>query len=287
MEFLSRQDFAGLGQLRKLDLSYNRLRSIEDGSLGSLQSLQEIDLSGNDWSCDCYMRPLKEFLDNNPYHKGQREQLVCGGDEMAGEMIDFIHDDKMKCPDVGFNVTLDNEQGQAAATVWWNQPATFAPPFVQWRLKLSIFTSDGKSLLFRVRKQSVNITSNVELEDVREVNVYTPLEHTLTGLHFDVKYRVCLYNGYYWLQSDSTYCKDFIIPSTPGPLNDVTQYAVAEEADDLETIIGLLTGALIVILSLIIVAVLFWRSNRFANNKDHQPQGNNHYYFTNPVLSPA
>jgi predicted membrane protein len=66
----------------------------------------------------------------------------------------------------------------------------------------------------------------------------------------------------------------------------VTQYAVAEEADDLETIIGLLTGALIVILSLIIVAVLFWRSNRFANNKDHQPQGNNHYYFTNPVLSP-
>ena len=129
---------------------------------------------------------------------------------------------------------------------------------------------------------------NVELEDVREVNVYTPLEHTLTGLHFDVKYRVCLYNGYYWLQSDSTYCKDFTIPSTPGPLNDVTQYAVAEEADDLETIIGLLTGALIVILSLIIVSVLFWRSNRFANNKDHQPQGNNHYYFEhNPVLSPS
>lgn len=141
MEFLSRQDFTGLGQLRKLDLSYNRLRSIEDGSLGSLQSLQEIDLSGNDWSCDCYMRPLKEFLDNNPYHKGQREQLVCGGDEMSGEMIDFIHDDKMKCPNVGFNITIDSEQ--STATVRWNQPSTFAPPFVQWRLKLSIFTSNG------------------------------------------------------------------------------------------------------------------------------------------------
>ena len=145
MEFLSRQDFTGLSQLRKLDLSYNRLRSIEDGSLGSLQSLQEIDLSGNDWSCDCYMRPLKEFLDNNPYHKGQREDLVCGGDQMAGELIDFIPDDKMKCPNVGFNITLDAET--ASATVWWNQPATFSPPFVQWRLKLSILTSNGEWIL--------------------------------------------------------------------------------------------------------------------------------------------
>ena len=120
------------------------------------------------------------------------------------------------------------------------------------------------------------IKFNLELEDVRELPVYTPLEHTLSGLHHDVKYRVCLYNGYYWLQSDNSYCKDFTIPSV-NPLNDVTQYAVAEESDDLETIIGLLTGALIVILTLIIVAVLFWRSNRFSNNKDHQPQGNNHF----------
>ena len=56
----------------------------------------------------------------------------------------------------------------------------------------------------------------------------------------------------------------------------MTQYAVAEESDDLETIIGLLTGALIVILTLIIVAVMFWRSNRFSTNKNHtiQPPGN-------------
>ena len=82
--------------------------------------------------------------------------------------------------------------------------------------------------------QSITVLS--ELEDVREINVYTPLEHTLTGLHYDVKYRVCLYNGYYWLQSDSSYCKEFTLPSAV-PLNDVTQYAVAEESDDLETII--------------------------------------------------
>ena len=88
------------------------------------------------------MRPLKDFLDNNPYHKGQREELVCGGDKLAGERIDFIQKDKMKCPDVGFNVTVNAEE--SAATVWWTPPTNFAPPFANWRLKLSSFSASSK-----------------------------------------------------------------------------------------------------------------------------------------------
>ena len=145
MVYLTRHDFAGLSSLRTLDLSYNRLRAIEDGSLESLQSLQEIDLSGNNWSCDCYSKPLKDFLDNFPYHKGMREDLVCGGTKSSGQNMDRLNSDRMTCDDIKFNITnIDSEK--ATATVAWDQP-DLAPPFVQFRLRFSRVTLNGKSLI--------------------------------------------------------------------------------------------------------------------------------------------
>lgn len=81
-------------------------------------------------------------------------------------------------------------------------------------------------------------------------------------------YRVCISNSYLWEQSDYfESCKDF------EPLSAISRSEKVEKSEsgaNVETLIGLLTGALIVILSLIIVAVLFWKSNKFSNDKMHE-----------------
>ena len=116
------------------------------------------------------------------------------------------------------------------------------------------------------------------------MDVYSPLEQRLSGLHHGQIYRVCLYNSYYWeqteYQGEANLCQEFQLPSTLSStakgIDEAAEKILISETDELETIIGLLTGALIVILLLIVVAVLFWRSNRFANNKGHTlPQQGN------------
>ena len=121
---------------------------------------------------------------------------------------------------------------------------------------------------------------------MKEVEVATPAEVNFDELVEGVTYRVCLYNGYYWEQDNSSFCKEFTlgtsIATDRGTVpnqgtstgTDATgevyeEVVVTTDGNNLETIIGLLTGALIVILSLIIVAVLFWRSNKFSNTKGH------------------
>lgn len=142
MVFLSRHDFTGLTSLRHLELSYNRLRSMEAGSLESLKQLQSIDLSGNVWSCDCYLRPLKEFLELHPFHTGQRDKLVCGGSRLSGKEIDFLQGSEMTCDQVNF--TLHPIPADNSVTIYWEQDPDFAPPFVQFKLRLGRLDHEGK-----------------------------------------------------------------------------------------------------------------------------------------------
>ena len=145
MVFLSRHDFAGLSNLRNLELSYNRLQGMEAGSLESLTALQSIDLSGNNWQCDCYLRPLKQFLESHALHKGQRDKLLCGGQKLNGKEIDLLQVDEMACDDVKFEMVPLKEE--KAVTVFWEQPADFIPPFVQFKLKISRVTDTGKIII--------------------------------------------------------------------------------------------------------------------------------------------
>ena len=104
------------------------------------------------------------------------------------------------------------------------------------------------------------------------MTVVSPLEHRLRDLRAGETYRVCLYNEYYLgMDYEQNFCKEFELISNEADSNIAEVYeevVIPAQNDDLETIIGLLTGALIVILSLIIVAVLFWRSNRYSNDKN-------------------
>ena len=105
------------------------------------------------------------------------------------------------------------------------------------------------------------------------MTVVSPLEHRLRDLRAGETYRICLYNEYYLgMDYEKNFCKEFELISNDQADSNIAEVyeevVIPAQNDDLETIIGLLTGALIVILSLIIVAVLFWRSNRYSNDKN-------------------
>ena len=70
LEYIRKDEFPN--NLRLIDVSYNHLRAIEDGTLEGLGNLDRIDLSGNNWNCDCYLKSLKLFLNDNPVHRGIR-----------------------------------------------------------------------------------------------------------------------------------------------------------------------------------------------------------------------
>lgn len=54
--------FQSLQSLRSLDLSVNSLQSIPDNVVRTFRHLQELSLYGNQWHCDCHIRPLWSWL---------------------------------------------------------------------------------------------------------------------------------------------------------------------------------------------------------------------------------
>ena len=134
------------------------------------------------------------------------------------------------------------------------------------RIKISIYH------VAPIKLPEQKLNTNLGVEDIKEMTVVSPLEHRLRDLRAGETYRVCLYNEYYLgMDYEQNFCKEFELISNEADSNIAEVYeevVIPAQNDDLETIIGLLTGALIVILSLIIVAVLFWRSNRYSNDKN-------------------
>ncbi|XP_075040207.1 platelet glycoprotein IX [Mixophyes fleayi] len=50
----------------KLYLQHNLMTSVPPGAFDHLGSLQEVDVSGNPWDCDCNILYLKNWLDSQP-----------------------------------------------------------------------------------------------------------------------------------------------------------------------------------------------------------------------------
>ena len=98
-----------------------------------------------------------------------------------------------------------------------------------------------------------------------------PITYTIAAaLESNVLYEVCLYNSY-------LYRSTFDVPPsacrqirTSDALDADSIVATAnQKAGNMETIIGLVTGALIVVLTLAIVTLLCWRK-RFPMEKKYQ-----------------
>jgi len=129
------------------------------------------------------------------------------------------------------------------------------------------------NLAYFFPRQFLNIIFLGEIGVLKEVPVNSPLEEMALQIEdldsFD-KYRVCIYNAYFWEQSNvDDSCVEFETTRSATSRSAAVDMDGNNNGGNLETLIGLMTGALVVILSLIIVAVLFWKSNRFSTGKMH------------------
>lgn len=243
IEFIRSDEFETLTQLRNIDLAYNRLRAIEHGTLDRLVSLDRIDLSGNNWNCDCNLKSLKIFLNNNGVHRGVREPVMCGDSDHVGTKLDFIHEDSLQCDVVTFNITTD-ENGVSIET---RQPKGIIPPFGEHVIRAEEVTQFG-------------------LNQTTKIMIKPPMRVQLNELKAGTEYRICVYNQYDELAGGvvpERYCTSFKTSETL-----VTVKGASHGAS--ENIIGIALGmlAILVIVCVIILFILRRRLTCFNTEKD-------------------
>lgn len=64
--------------IQSISLTNNRLQTIPEGLFDPLDiSTVNVTLSGNPWSCDCYLEWFRSYLVSNPTFPGDRSQTNC------------------------------------------------------------------------------------------------------------------------------------------------------------------------------------------------------------------
>ena len=125
-------------RLHTLDLAFNRIQSVEREAMQSLTSLVRIDLAGNNWNCDCYLRPLKRFLASNAAQHLALEHVLCGDEEHLGMNLNRIAAQSLSCPKVDFSLAKTAKgHGNGASVSVTLDATTENPPFVQFKLQYS------------------------------------------------------------------------------------------------------------------------------------------------------
>ena len=64
-----------------LDLSYNKIKRLSKMDLDRVgrhfNDTKKIDLTGNPYVCDCYLRPLYDWLSNQTTYLNRKNQMRC------------------------------------------------------------------------------------------------------------------------------------------------------------------------------------------------------------------
>lgn len=242
IEFIRSKEFRSLTQLRNIDLAYNRLRAIEHGTLDNLTGLDRIDLSGNNWHCDCNLKSLKVFLNNNGVHRGVREPLICGDSNYGGTNLDFIHEDSLQCEAVNFNITQDDK----GIVLESKSIVGIVPPFGDYKVRAQKITPTG-----------LNLTSVMDINPPERLH--------LESLEPGAMYRICLFNEFDQLHGDvvpDRYCTTYKTSET------LVTVQGAQGAS--EKVIAIALGLILTLIAITIAVVIALRRRGLCliNNKD-------------------
>ncbi|KAF0310419.1 Leucine-rich repeat-containing protein 4C [Amphibalanus amphitrite] len=110
--------FRGLARLRELKLDGNRLTTLSAGTLEPLAAVRQVLLNDNPWSCDCRVRPLKQWLDR--LRPSQPREARC--DEplrLRNSTFSVIRLGQFSCPPV-------MRQGTRRLTAWAGDNVTLS-----------------------------------------------------------------------------------------------------------------------------------------------------------------
>ncbi|XP_035688375.1 chondroadherin-like [Branchiostoma floridae] len=165
--------FQNVPGLQMLKLDDNAIQTFPAATVASLSNLQSLDLSGNPLKCDCFLRPLRKWLDDASAELAMREQTTCTTPvEFLGARVDVIPPENFTCPGgdpPGYGLQ-DQVNPKAASTPTTRQMTSSTPRDVNpnWNSKFS-HSADSSTELENLSGMQAEESKEIELgQELRE-----------------------------------------------------------------------------------------------------------------------
>nr|XP_002120213.1 leucine-rich repeat transmembrane protein FLRT3-like isoform X1 [Ciona intestinalis] len=253
---------SGLTMLTKLDLSSNKLQSVEYGAFDGQQRLRTCELQNNPWQCDCYLTYLKRWLSSTTTTLSSERNTRCSTPQaFSGVTLRNIDQEVLNCDirEAGA-FRISDVTSNSAILSWSNSTETPDPAFVNIRVmsgKMSCsncsFSDDPTNgVLTVLRGAASDWLSTYSIVNVAG-NMYK-----INGLEPNRHYAVCLLDSTQDPKLVTTdQCQDFWLkepPTTSAPNSQVDP-----KSNKLPLWLIVLCCVLAVLLLLALIAVVICR----------------------------
>ena len=100
IQFVSRDDLEPAARLKTIDLSFNSIKRVENGSFSRLFDLNRVEIAGNDFLCDCHLKDLKIFLEETQTQT--TDMIICADKKNLGKTLSQVKD--LTCEPIRFEI---------------------------------------------------------------------------------------------------------------------------------------------------------------------------------------
>ena len=262
--------FRGLTVLEKLDLSSNRLLSVENKAFDSLPPQASVELQDNPWRCDCNLLYLKKWLlvRGSILFSGKGEITCNTPDKFNKVTLEAIDVEVLTCPSDTIKVERAIPISPLSVEVDYDVVVDGEPPYVTYSLMYAEMLCDDCSLHGGISSSS-HLVAHLWMKD------YTiwPLETSsgtvaIGSLDPDTRYVVCVVASYQHPdQVGINQCLDVrtTAEATTSPIPVFTLKL------SLPWIIVIVLASCIVIVSSAIVLFSCYNKGRRRNNRSYVP----------------
>ena len=269
-----------LRSLKRVDLSSNRLKSVEDSSFSFL-NLKSIELQRNPWQCDCYLRYLKRWLGSDASTLSSESNIRCHSPSaFSGVTLNSIDEEALTCDSRFYArklMTIYNISSSGFNVLIKGSREMPDPSFIKRSLlygPLKCINCSITSLLGdaipHLKKYSTQDLSSAILSN--PINISIKVDHLLSDTH----YAVCMFDsqqndGFSVNQCLDVWTKSKQLTSSSQPQQDsFLLWGI---------IIG---GVLMLIVCLVVVSIVIWKKTK--NVKSKTPSS---YPTAHPYLAPG
>ena len=135
--------FKSARNIEKLDISFNLISVLVEDNLHDLGNLQELNLKGNPFICNCKLLWFREWIDSTSVALPDKESYTCHGpEEWRGKPVLEFTKEKINCSIV---LTI---VGSVTATLVISLISVIVVYKNRWRLRLRIYLLSKRGRLF-------------------------------------------------------------------------------------------------------------------------------------------
>ena len=148
--------------IEKLDVSFNKISALTDRNLHDLNNLQELNLKGNPFICNCDLLWFREWIDSTSVALPDKESYTCHGpEEWRGKLVLEFTKDTINCTFISVFAIV----GSVAIAIFVSVVFGVCVYKNRWRIDLRLYL-----LSKRGRHFLDNVCRNVQQQEFRAIN---------------------------------------------------------------------------------------------------------------------